>query len=100
MKAPWGGDTAYAWEKYESFADRWREICRGLKTNKLLIHSALRPDNVARLTAAPQGEQKTKTDNRRLNARRDEESRLGREWQNITKNKAAAQDVGHEHIED
>ncbi|KAJ0362046.1 hypothetical protein COL26b_013493 [Colletotrichum chrysophilum] len=73
MKAPWGGDTAYAWEKYDSFADRWREICRGLKT---------------------------KTDNRRLNAKRDEESRLGREWQNITKKKAAALDVVDEHMED
>ncbi|KAJ0340156.1 hypothetical protein KNSL1_011709 [Colletotrichum chrysophilum] len=100
MKAPWGGDTAYAWEKYDSFADRWREICRGLKTNGLLIHSALRPDNVARLTAAPQAEQKTKTDNRRLNAKRDEESRLGREWQNITKKKAAGLDVVDEHMED
>ncbi|KAI8211831.1 hypothetical protein K4K54_004528 [Colletotrichum sp. SAR 10_86] len=98
MKLPWGGDTSYALESFGTFAERWEEICYDLRTNKLIIHSALRPDNIARLTAAPRAERKT--DNCRLNAKRDEESRLGRERQNITKKKAAALDVGDEHMED
>ncbi|KAJ5018633.1 hypothetical protein K4K57_004390 [Colletotrichum sp. SAR 10_99] len=51
MKAPWGGKTARVWEKYDSFAERWNQICLMLKA---------------------------KASNRVLNAKRDEESRVGR----------------------
>ncbi|KAK1855618.1 hypothetical protein CCHR01_01793 [Colletotrichum chrysophilum] len=51
MKAPWGGKTARVWENYDSFAERWNQICLMLKA---------------------------KASNRVLNAKRDEESRVGR----------------------
>ncbi|KAF5504674.1 hypothetical protein CGCF413_v004213 [Colletotrichum fructicola] len=44
MKAPWGGKTARVWENYDSFAERWNQICLMLKTNKQLLNSLVQAD--------------------------------------------------------
>ncbi|KAI8165820.1 hypothetical protein K4K49_012606 [Colletotrichum sp. SAR 10_70] len=96
MKAPWGGKTARVWERYDSFEERWNRICLMLKTNKQLLKSLIQVDWFARTASAPLTELKAKASNRVLNAKRDEESRVGRRV--IKSSKTCVAEQGDEHL--
>ncbi|KAF5523443.1 hypothetical protein CGCA056_v005719 [Colletotrichum aenigma] len=97
MKAPWGGKTARVWERYDSFEERWNRICLILKTNKQLLNSLIQVDWFARTASAPLTELKAKASNRVLNAKRDEESRVGRRV--IKSSKTGVTEQGDEHLD-
>ncbi|KAF6813771.1 hypothetical protein CMUS01_12764 [Colletotrichum musicola] len=91
MRLQWSGSGCPPWEHFETFADRWAQVCYNARHHKVTIHSALRGDWVNRLAAGPVGERKLKIGNKALNCTRDVHNKLGREV--MKKKKESAEGV-------
>ncbi|KAF9880118.1 hypothetical protein CkaCkLH20_02072 [Colletotrichum karsti] len=81
LKLRWSGESCPAWEKFDTFEDRWNEICTNMRNLKSTLHSALGGDWISRLAASPTGERKRKQENKALNKTRDAQNELGRDIQ-------------------
>ncbi|EQB49536.1 hypothetical protein CGLO_11128 [Colletotrichum gloeosporioides Cg-14] len=78
LKLRWSGDGCPGWEQYDTFEERWDQICFNMRHHKVTIHSALRGDWLSRLAAGPVGERKMKLGNKSVNSTRDVQNELGR----------------------
>ncbi|KAJ0382656.1 hypothetical protein COL922a_012094 [Colletotrichum nupharicola] len=78
LKLRWSGDGCPGWERYDTFEERWDQICFNMRHHKFTIHSALRGDWLSRLAAGPVGERKMKLGNKSVNSTRDVQNELGR----------------------
>ncbi|KAF4930612.1 hypothetical protein CGCVW01_v000848 [Colletotrichum viniferum] len=78
LKLRWSGDGCPGWERYDTFEERWDQICFNMRHHKVTIHSALRGDWLSRLAAGPVGERKMKPGNKSVNSTRDVQNELGR----------------------
>ncbi|KAJ0340155.1 hypothetical protein COL26b_013494 [Colletotrichum chrysophilum] len=78
LKLRWSGDGCPGWERYDTFEERWDQICFNMRHHKVTIHSALRGDCLSRLAAGPVGERKMKLRNKSVNSTRDVQNELGR----------------------
>ncbi|KAI8295771.1 hypothetical protein K4K56_010490 [Colletotrichum sp. SAR 10_98] len=78
LKLRWSGDGCPGWERYDTFEERWDQICFNMRHHKVTIHSALRGDWLSRLAAGPVGERKMKLGNKSVNSTRDVQNELGR----------------------
>ncbi|KAF6785746.1 hypothetical protein CSOJ01_15537 [Colletotrichum sojae] len=79
LRLQWSGEGSPSWEHYETFADRWEQMCYNKRHHKVTLHSALRGDWIDRLVAGPVGERKLKLGNKSLNCARDLQNKLGRQ---------------------
>ncbi|KAF9880120.1 hypothetical protein CkaCkLH20_02074 [Colletotrichum karsti] len=92
MQPQWAGNSYQPWEKFDSFGARWAEVCQNMRNHKVMVRSLMVPDWATRLTAAPRRENKLKQGNKKVNAKRDLESKLGRET--LKRQKTEAGDSG------
>ncbi|KAF3809835.1 hypothetical protein GCG54_00014048 [Colletotrichum gloeosporioides] len=101
MQPLWAGSSTPAWERYETFADRWSQLCYNMKISqvlaiyryptlsgadvftwqhhKIMVRSMLAAEWTTRLVGAPIGERKLKMCNKSVNTKRDIQNKVGRD---------------------
>ncbi|KAH8891794.1 hypothetical protein GQ53DRAFT_823223 [Thozetella sp. PMI_491] len=75
--APWTKTSSWSWRHCSNFMERWSTIVDACRSSKGAVKQMLVADNTTRLAADPHRELKTKVSNKKLNANRDLQVRVG-----------------------